>query len=163
MGVSRSPLREAFSTLQAMGLVEIKPRSKIIVRSAAVKFIEDPLSFLIAENIERIFELLEIRRQMESWAAYKAAEKATKEEIEVLREIVQRDQENLNRGIDDPKTDADFHVGISMAAHNTLFSHLTASCHNLLWSSQKMAREKIFRKEENRLLIVNLSTAFENI
>jgi GntR family transcriptional repressor for pyruvate dehydrogenase complex len=153
IGVSRPPLREALNALQAMGFVDIKPRSKIVVKSIAEKALEDPLSFLIAEDIGKLFELLEIRRAMESWAAYKAAERATERDIKKLESIVKKNQANLARNKDDAKTDADFHVTISLATHNTVLSHLMASCYHLLWNTQRIAREKIFKKKENRELI----------
>ena len=132
IGVSRPPLREALNVLQAMGFIEIKPRSKIVVKSLAAKSLEDPLSILLEGDIGKVFELLDIRRELEAWAASKAAEKATSEDIERLRIILYQDQENLKHGRNDAKTDADFHVAISVAAHNTVLSHLMAFCYNLL-------------------------------
>jgi GntR family transcriptional repressor for pyruvate dehydrogenase complex len=152
-GVSRPPLRDALNALQALGYVEIRPRSKIIVKSAVQKILEDPLSLLIGDDIERLLEVLEIRRGIESWTAYRAAERSTDEDIERLQMIVQRDQENVRENKEDAKLDADFHVAVSMATNNTIQSHLMASCHRLLWNSQKVIRQKIFRKEENRLVV----------
>ena len=124
-----------------------------MVKSLAEKSLADPMSALIAEDIHKLFELLEIRRAMESWAAYKAAERAIPADIERLEKIIQKDQENLKHRRDDAKTDADLHVGIALATHNTLLSHLTASCYHLLWDTQRISRERIFRKQENRKLI----------
>jgi GntR family transcriptional repressor for pyruvate dehydrogenase complex len=136
-----------------LGYVEIRPRSKIIIKSAVQKILEDPLSLLIGDDIERLLEVLEIRRGIESWAAYRAAERSTSEDIGRLEMIVQRDQENVRENKEDAKLDADFHVAVSMATNNTIQSHLMASCHRLLWNSQKVIRQKIFRKEENRLVV----------
>lgn len=153
IGVSRPPLREALNALHAMGFVEIRPRRKVIVKSLVEKSLEDPLLALIASDINKLFELLEIRRAMESWAAYKAAQRATPADLEKLEAILLQDQENLKKHREDAKTDADLHVAISLASHNTLFSHLMASCYRLLWDTQRMSRERIFQKEENRKLI----------
>ena len=153
IGVSRPPLREALNALQAIGLIEIRPRSKIIVKSLAEKSVQDPISLLIEEDIEKLFELLEIRRAMENWVAYKAAERANPEDIQKLQKILEKDRENLRHNRDDAKTDADFHVTIALATHNTLFSHLMASCYQILWDTQKVSREKIFKNKVNRKLI----------
>ena len=150
IGVSRPPLREALNALQAMGFIEIHPRSRILVKSLTQKPIEDPLSLLIAHDPEKFFELLDIRRAMESWAAFNAAKKATGSDIKRLGEIISRDQENLRHNREDAKTDADFHISIALAAHNTVLSHLTASCYNMLWSTQKTSREQLFRRKENK-------------
>jgi len=150
IGVSRPPLREALNALQAMGFIEIRPRSRILVKSLTQKPVEDPLSLLIADDPEKFFELLDIRRAMESWASFNAAKKATESDIKRLEQIIARDQENLRNNREDAKTDADFHISIAIATHNTVLSHLTASCYNILWSTQKMSREQLFRKKENK-------------
>ncbi|HDZ23996.1 MAG TPA: FadR family transcriptional regulator [Desulfobacteraceae bacterium] len=150
IGVSRPPLREALNALQAMGFIEIRPRSRILVKSLTQKPVEDPLSLLISDDPEKFFELLDIRRAMESWASFNAAKKATESDIKRLEQIIARDQENLRNNREDAKTDADFHISIALAAHNTVLSHLTASCYNMLWSTQKMSRKQLFRKKENK-------------
>lgn len=155
IGVSRPPLREALNALQVMGFIDIKPRSKIIIKSFTEKSLEEPLSILIEDDIDKVFELMEFRRAMEGWAAYKAAKEATREDIQRLKIIIHRDQENLKNNRDDAKTDADFHVAISIAAHNTILSHLMAFCYHLLWNTQRIARKRIFRKDENRKLIAD--------
>jgi len=153
MGVSRAPLREALKVLEAMGFIEIRPRSKIIIKSAIKRPVEDPLGILIAEDNDKIFELLEIRREMECWAAGKAAQRATEGAIEKLREIVQKDNESSRNTREKPKTDLDFHVAISMAANNIIQSHLVASVYNLFWNSQRLLLDRIYSKKGNRQLI----------
>jgi len=153
LGVSRPPLREALNALQTMGFVDIRPRSKIVVRSVAEKFLADPVSILIAEDMDKIFELLEIRRAMESWVAYNAAKRASEEDIAKIAKIIETDQENLRLKRDDARTDADFHVSIAQATGNTIFSHLMASCYHILWNTQIVSRETLFKKEANRELI----------
>jgi GntR family transcriptional repressor for pyruvate dehydrogenase complex len=153
IGVSRAPLREALNALQAMGFVEILPRRKIVVKSIAEKALLDPLSAFISEDIDKIFDLLEMRRAMESWSASLAAERATQEDILKLQAIVRKDQDNLKAGKDDAKTDADFHITIAAITHNVIFAHLMASCYHLLWNTQRVSRDKIFQKRENRKLI----------
>lgn len=155
IGVSRPPLREALNALQTMGFIDIRPRSRIVVRSVAEAFLADPVSILIAEDMEKIFELLEIRRAMESWVAYNAAKRASKEDTAKIAKIIETDQENFRQKRDDAKTDADFHVSIAQATGSTIFSHLMASCYQVLWNTQIVSRETLFKKEANRELIVS--------
>jgi len=155
IGVSRPPLREALNALQAMGFIEIKPRSRIVVKAVTEKLFADPLAILIEEDTAKLFEVLEIRRAMENWAAYKAAERATPAEIDKLKKIIEKEEDNLRSNREDAKTDADFHLAIALATHNTVFSHLMASWYHLLWNTQQVAREKIFRKKGNRAIIAD--------
>ncbi len=149
IGVSRPSLREALNTLQAMGFIEIRPRRKIIVKSVAEQLVEDPLTRLLEDDGNKVFELLELRRAMERWSAYMAAKRATERDLRKLQSIIHKDRDSLKRGIDDSRTDADFHVTISMAAHNTMLSHLMATCYHLIWKTQALSREKIFLKAGN--------------
>ncbi|MDP7416874.1 MAG: FadR/GntR family transcriptional regulator [Desulfobacterales bacterium] len=154
-GVSRPPLREALNALQAMGFIEIQPRTGIIVKSITEKPVETPLSRLIAEDIDKVFEALEVRRAMEGWSAYLAAKRANKKDIERIEEIIHKDQANLKKNRDDAKTDADLHVTISTATHNTILSHLMATWYSLLWDTQKLSRKKIFKKKGNLKMITD--------
>ncbi|MEJ2024734.1 MAG: FCD domain-containing protein, partial [Deltaproteobacteria bacterium] len=56
----------------------------------------------------------------------------------------------LRQNRNDAKTDADFHIAVALAAHTTILSHLTASCYTMLWSTQKMSRQRLFKKTENK-------------
>lgn len=155
IGVSRPPLREALNALQAMGFIEIRPRSKIIVKAVTEKLLGDPLAILIGEDTAKVFEVLEIRRAMEGWAAYRAAERAAPSDVEKLRKILEQEEDNLKNDREDATTDADFHVTIALTTHNTVFSHLFASWYHLLWNTQQVARDKIFRKRGNRTIIAD--------
>ncbi|MGW8273155.1 MAG: FCD domain-containing protein, partial [Thermodesulfovibrionales bacterium] len=88
-------------------------------------------------------------------AAYTAAKRGTPSDMENLRKIIEKEEENLKNNREDARTDADFHVAIALVTHNTVFSHLMASWYHLLWNTQQVAREKIFRKKGNRAIIAD--------
>lgn len=75
MGVSRSPLREAFRLLQAYGLVETRASQGVFVRD------------LTADEVREIYTA---RRLIEGYAASLAAQRATPEDIERLRRAMER-------------------------------------------------------------------------
>ena len=155
LGVSRLPLREALKVLQAMGFVNVQNRRKTLVQPITKSALQDPISFVLEGNIEKIFELLEIRQVLESWAARRATEMANEQDIEELGQIISQMKEDFKRGNLGDKADADFHLTISRATHNTIFSHLMATWYHLLWNCQKVSREKLFSKEKNRRLLLN--------
>ncbi len=74
-GVSRTPVREALRRLQAEGLLQFVPNQGAVVATWS------------ARDIEEIFEL---RAMLESYVAALAAERATPEQINQLRELAQR-------------------------------------------------------------------------
>ena len=70
MGVSRTPIREAIRKLEKEGLVTIEPR-----RGAYASMI----------STEDMVEILEVRQDLEGLAAYFAADRMTKSQMEELK------------------------------------------------------------------------------
>ena len=69
LGVSRVPVREALRQLDGSGLVEVRPR-----RGATV------VSFDLSSNAD-LLALLQVRRELESWAAAEAARRHRDDDI----------------------------------------------------------------------------------
>jgi len=80
-GVSRPSLREALNSLVAMGFLELKGK-RTYVKSVASESMQDPLSLLIKTDTQKIFDLIEVRKALEAWGAFLAAQRATEEDIE---------------------------------------------------------------------------------
>ena len=155
LGVSRLPLREALKALQAMGFIKVQNRRKTLVLPITKNILQDPISLVLDGNIEKVFELLEIRKVLESWAAQRATEKATEDDIVELDRMVTQLKKDFAKGNLGDKADADFHLAIAHATHNTILSHLMATWYHLLWNCQKVSREKLFDNEKNRRLLLN--------
>ncbi len=155
LGISRLPLREALKALQTMGFIDIQNRRKILVQPMTKNALQDPLSMVLDGNIQKVFELLEIRKALEAWAASRATEMADDEDIAELSQVISRMKRDFHEGVLGDKADADFHLAISRATHNTILSHLMATWYHLLWNCQKVSREKLFSKEKNRKLLLN--------
>jgi DNA-binding GntR family transcriptional regulator len=83
LGVSRTPIREAFQRLASEGLIEIRPRVGYFV------------SKITQQDIRDLFEIREI---IEARAARKAADKLTSEEIRLLAEINQSAKDAVATG-----------------------------------------------------------------
>jgi GntR family transcriptional repressor for pyruvate dehydrogenase complex len=79
-GVSRPSLREALNTLVAMGFLEVKGK-RTFIKSVASESMQNPLSLMIKADFQKIFDLIEVRKALEAWAAFLAAQRATEEDI----------------------------------------------------------------------------------
>ena len=86
--VSRASLREALNTLAGMGFLEMSQKHRTIVKSLTSGRITDPLHQLLKEDIQTVFELIEVRKAIESWSAYHAASRATADDIARLEKSV---------------------------------------------------------------------------
>lgn len=149
-GVSRPSLREALNALVTMGFLEIRQAKRTFVRSVASKLIEDPLALVLKADTQKIFDLIEVRKAIETWAAYQAARKASKEDLQQLDTIISEMQKAFEEGRSWEKQDADFHLAIAKATHNTIHMHIMSGIYDLLRES--MARIYIDREQVKKLM-----------
>ncbi|MBS3920293.1 MAG: FadR family transcriptional regulator [Deltaproteobacteria bacterium] len=150
LGVSRPSLREALNSLVTMGFLEIRQAKRTFVKSVASKLIEDPLALLIKADTQKIFDLIEVRKAIETWAAYHAAQKASREDIEQLDTIIREMKRAFEEGRSWEKEDADFHLAIAKATHNTIHMHIMSGIYDLLRES--MSKIFISRDQVKKLM-----------
>jgi GntR family transcriptional regulator, rspAB operon transcriptional repressor len=103
MGVSRTPIREAFLRLASDGLLDVRPRVGYFVMD------------ITEEDIRELFEVREI---IESRAARRAAESLTDEELDELRLMI----EELKRAV--KNEDFDIYLANEINFHEFLQRHM---------------------------------------
>src|SRR5512137_451036 len=87
-GVSRPSVREALNTLAAAGMVESYQGGGTVVKSLVESSSGPPLSELIKVERERALDVIEVRKCMEGWTAYYAAQRALPEDLRKLAAII---------------------------------------------------------------------------
>jgi GntR family transcriptional repressor for pyruvate dehydrogenase complex len=132
--VSRPSLREALNSLITMGFLEIKGK-RTFIKSVASESMQNPLSLLIKADAQKLFDLIEVRKAIETWGAFHAAQRATEEDIDQLRNIIDEMKKAFEAGRNWEKQDADFHLGIAQATHNTIQTHVMSTIYDLLRES----------------------------
>ncbi len=85
LGVSRPTLREALTVLEAIGLIEVRPREGSIVRSVVPQSIQDPIQGMIEVDPWKVLELFEVRVKIDSEGAGMAAERATDDDLKTIK------------------------------------------------------------------------------
>jgi GntR family transcriptional repressor for pyruvate dehydrogenase complex len=148
--VSRTALREALKCLTTAGLLELTETKRTFVKSVVSEGLQHPLSLLVGANTARIYDLIEIRRELEGWNAFHAATRATTADIERLNAIIEEMKEAIRKSRSWEKEDADFHLAIAQAAHNVIRAHVMFTIYDLLAQSVK----KVFadRSDDRELL-----------
>ena len=101
-GMSRTPIREALQRLETQSLLERDGRSLIVA----------------SLDHNQMSELYVVRRELEGLAARLAARHATKEEVRVLREMVEDDDTLVNDPVALSRANRRFHKQIHLASHN---------------------------------------------
>jgi DNA-binding GntR family transcriptional regulator len=101
-GVSRTPIREALQRLETQAVLARDGRS-LVVSSL---------------DHDQLGELYVVRAELEGLAARLAAQHAAPEEIRVLREMVRKDRELVDRPELLSRANKRFHRQIHLASHN---------------------------------------------
>jgi GntR family transcriptional regulator, transcriptional repressor for pyruvate dehydrogenase complex len=142
LNVSRPSLREALNSLRGMGFIETQ-RNRTIIKSLASGRMLEPLHHLLKEDIGTAYNLIEVRKAIETWSAYFAAERATDSDINRIEKCVSSMKTKIDEGISVVKEDADFHLAISEAAHNIIQTHLMFSIYDILKESLRKHYENM--------------------
>jgi GntR family transcriptional repressor for pyruvate dehydrogenase complex len=132
--VSRPSLREALNSLITMGFLEVKGK-RTFIKSVASESMQNPLSLLIKADTQKLFDLIEVRKAIEVWGAFLAAQRATEEDIKQLENIIEDMRKAYEQGQSWEKQDADFHLSIAQATHNTIQTHVMSTIYDLLRES----------------------------
>ena len=133
--VSRASLREALNTLAGMGFLEMSQNHRTIVKSLASGRMTEPLHLLIKDDIQTVFELIEVRKAIETWNAYHAAKRARADDITRLEKSIESMKTKIEQRISVVEDDADFHLAMAEATHNKIQTHLMFSIYDLLKES----------------------------
>jgi len=103
LGVSRTPVREAFRRLQSEGLLKLEPQRGVVVA-----------------NLDRqeVAELYAMRQFMEGYAARLAAQHATDSEIQAIEYILEQTKVVNDKIHEFNQINWELHNAIYAAAHN---------------------------------------------
>lgn len=163
-GVSRPSVREALNILESGGLVSSYQGGGTVVMSLVETVSTHPLRELIRVEQDRALDVIEVRKCMESWTAYYAAQRARPEDIRLMGEIVDRMERNLEGQRPSEDLDANLHVVIARATHNVVWMHLMQN----LFDAMREFQQSVWRAvhlttDDHRLLFEHHRSIFEAI
>jgi GntR family transcriptional repressor for pyruvate dehydrogenase complex len=126
LGVSRTSLREALSTLNRIGVIEQRPGYGTVFRSRISALFTDHLPPPFISDKMATIELIEARRFIEIGAAELAVKNASPEQINEMGTLIKEMPRSLKEGrIDDYiEQDVAFHFLIAKASHNRFLVNL---------------------------------------
>lgn len=163
LAVGRNSLREAIRVLNAMGVVKTKRGQGTFLQDTISHEVFNPLIFRLILDPKNTTDVFELRVMVESIVIIMAIYKASPEEIQSIRDLV--DETNRiaqsNQGsIDDLiKLDMQFHLSIAKCVHNKLIESILETLVLMFEPSIK----KVLQKDggidlclKNHYAIVNL-------
>jgi GntR family transcriptional repressor for pyruvate dehydrogenase complex len=163
-GVSRPSVREALNVLASSGLVMSYQGGGTVVQSLVETSSANPLSELIRVQQDRALDVIEVRKCMESWTAWYAAERALPDDIRRMDEILAGMKHNLELKQPSEDLDANLHIIIARATHNVVWLHLMQSLFDAMKEFQQTVWRAVYlTPEDHQLLFEHHSAIVEAI
>lgn len=146
--VSRSSVRDAIRSLEAVGLVEPRQGVGTVVREVSAGGAATPVASALLEKRKEINDLLDVRNIIEPALARRAALHASARHIAEMQAILARQEEKVRRGEPAIDEDSAFHYTIALAADNSVMIKVVRVLMDLLretrerWSQGQGRAEK---------------------
>ena len=147
LGVSRTLVREALKELQGRGIIETHHGKGSFVASVITEVAQDSvLTRLFQDHSRTLYDLLEVREQMEGQAAKLAAERGTNKDFFRITKAFNAMEEGYSTS--NAHLDYAFHLAIAEASHNPVLIHLLNSIKSVTLESVKASVDNLSHREE---------------
>ena len=133
--VGRPAVREALLRLERMGLIDVSPGKRACVRRPTISRLIEEMGgaarmLLLDEKANTHFQ--EVRILLETSIARLAANNATDEEIDVLRQTLKSNQADCSDIDNFANTDVAFHFELVKIAHNPIIEQIFSTMYDWL-------------------------------
>lgn len=143
--VSRTSIREALRVLEINGIIEVKTGDGSFIRPVETQvLINDLASAIIKAEDNLVYEMLEIRRVLETECAALAALRASASDLEKLRRLLDdmaNSEDDFELGL---AADQNFHYAIAQATNSSILRELTKVLGNHLKDTIRITRRYRF-------------------
>lgn len=153
--VGRSAIREALTSLRAMGLIEMRQGEGTFVKTFTLNSLTYPLQSAMLMSKKSIQELLEVRLIVEAAIVAKAAKKRTIEDLEEMRLHLEEMAAHTDNSELGERADLAFHLAIAKAAGNVLLSTLMQHVSDLMSEAMRETRRICLYDEKQTLAQLN--------
>ncbi len=134
IGVSRNVLREAIKSMELMGLVKACPgRGTEVMDFSLDFFFQHVLLFNMNEEDEHVRQMFQIRKTLELGYMRQAFEKITPDQIQHMRELVEKMRISWEESGVFAEEDMDFHQTLFASVNNPVLNSLL----NAIWAIDK--------------------------
>lgn len=138
--VSRTSVREALAALSLTGVLEIRQGEGIFVKKSPPNAIIEPLSFILLLEKDRLQNILEVRKALETEAAGLAALRREEEDLEAMRAQVAEMEKDLPEATNSEEADLAFHLAIAKASQNPLLDRLMNTVQEIISQTLHVTR-----------------------
>lgn len=143
LGVSRTAVREAIKSMEALGIIEVRTGQGMFVRSFNLDPILQNLPYSIQFDRDDLAGVLEVRKALECFCIKEVIQKISQKEIEQLKHLADKMNVKAEHGEEFAPEDSEFHQTIFKVADNDLLLKLL----NIFWKLLRNARDKTLMVE----------------
>ncbi|MDR0690094.1 MAG: FadR family transcriptional regulator [Spirochaetaceae bacterium] len=135
--VSRTSIRQALKALDVLGVLDIRHGSATTLNKDISSLLINPLKFMsILYNVE-IPEFFEVRKTIEVELARKAAIHATEEDINIMKQCLNKMEDNINNPDIFLYSEKYFHECVFTVSRNRLLTAMINSLNTILIGSRQ--------------------------
>jgi GntR family transcriptional regulator, transcriptional repressor for pyruvate dehydrogenase complex len=143
LNISRASIREAFSALEMIGLIESRPGEGTFIKSDLDRNILEPLSLMLLLQDNIVEELLELRRVLEVDCVRLAAERSNDSELEEMEKQIKDLAESSGFEEKSIRADRQFHYTIARSSKNNVLYNVMVSISEAMDYHIKNTRTKL--------------------
>lgn len=147
--VSRTSVREALRALESQGLIVSRTGSGNFIAELPVESLVGPLARLLIDEKKALGDVFEMRKLIEPQIAALAAERATRDDIDRLKEIVGKQAAAVARGDTGVEADAELHFAIGRATRNQALQKLISGLMEMLSRSREESLQTGKRRQSS--------------
>ncbi|WP_135079175.1 FadR/GntR family transcriptional regulator [Terasakiella sp. SH-1] len=146
MGVSRVSVRAALQSLKAQGFLEAVQGGGTRILAAASDM-TSPLGELAKVKEQNLHDLAEIRALLEVWAARRAAERATDEQIEELGQALEKQEQQKSSATKAKASqEFNFHYMVGKASGSAVYMHIMDVIRDIIDESIEFHQYDLFQE-----------------
>ncbi len=138
-GVSRGSIRDAFRTLETIGLLVTRHGQGTFPQELDVDRLVAPLASILRYRHDLQDELLDVRRMFEPAVARAAATRVTDEDLADLQRILDAQRKKLKTRQSAIIEDTAFHEVLARTTRNRVVVSIMATLNDLLMESRRLA------------------------
>ncbi len=165
MGVSRVSVRAALQSLKAQGFLEAVQGGGTRILAAAGDM-TSPLGELAKVQEQNLHDLAEIRALLEVWAARRAAERASEDQIKELGVALEKleQQKGKSGAKDKASQEFNFHYLVGKASGSAVYMHIMDVIRDIIASSLEFHHYDLFQEpSDDGLALSQHKDVFEAI
>ncbi len=146
--VGQSTIREAFSALKTIGLIETRQGEGTFVRNYDSVSLHQPIADYIFLRKEDIIDLLDVRKMLERGTVALAAKRRTNADLLKIEKAIEQMKQDLSSKNFGEEADWAFHFAVAEASKNQIVISLMEELSAKIKKALKASRTRLYEMRE---------------